>query len=127
MIRFATSTRFALIMAACLTAVIVWDLQARVSCCVAHRVEVDGRVYEGGCTAAEVCPWELAVMGLAPLSAVLAMFRPGSSLRRLLGMVALIALELTAISWTPPARAFTQPYLVQVDPKSGHQTIILAR
>src|SRR4051812_3576694 len=102
MTRFATSTRFALAMAACLTAVIVWGMYARMFCCVLHRVEVNGRVYEGGCTAAEVYPGELAVMGLAPLSAVLAMLRPRSSLRRLLGLVVLIALELTAISRTPP-------------------------
>src|SRR3954447_17318882 len=100
MIRIATSMWFALVMAACLTAVIVWGLHVRMFCCVLHRVEVNGRVYQGGCTAAEVYPGELAVMGLAPLSAVLAMLRPGSSLRRLLGLVILIAVELTAISRT---------------------------
>ena len=121
-----TSGQFALAMAACLIAVIVCSESARIRCDVLHRIVVDGRTYAGGCTGVGGYRGELAVMGLAPVSAALALSRPGSSLRRSLGLMLLLALEFTAIGVTVPGRALAHPHLIRADPGTGRPVLILA-
>jgi hypothetical protein len=127
MIHSITDMRFTLVMALCLVALIVRTEASRSFCDALHRVTVDGKSYAGGCTSVHGYRGQLALMSLAPVFAILAMFRPRISLRRFLGLLVILALELAAISWTVPGRALAHPHLIRADPASGRMVLILAK
>jgi hypothetical protein len=117
--------RLPLIMAAFLATVIFCTERSRTYCAVLHHVVVDGRVYVGGCTTADGYLAQVAVMGLAPLATAVAMLRRGLSLRRWIGLIALVALELAIIGHTVPGRALAHPHLLRADPSRGGTSLSL--
>ena len=120
MLRTLTDARLAVLPAAWLIAVGLASLVTVSSCAALHRVVSDGRVYEGGCTrAGPLVPLSLLLMAPAPLAAVAAMSRPGGSLTRLFGLVALVALEVSFILSSPSAYRLTHPHLVWSEPGGG--------
>src|SRR5947209_1825574 len=124
MTRVLTDARLAVILLVWLIVVGITVTLFSMSCAALHRVVLDGRVYEGGCTPAGGLGVALLLMAPAPLAAVAAMFRRGS-LKRLVGLVALVALELTLIIYSLPGRLLTHPHLLGRDPRGGW-TLILA-
>jgi hypothetical protein len=126
MTRVHTDARLALILLVWLIVVGIMETLFSWSCLVLHCVVIDGRVYEGGCTSAGRLVVALLLMAPAPLAAVAAMCRPRGSVRRLFGLVALVALELSLILLSMPGRVLTHPHLLRLDPGGRGWVLIIA-
>jgi hypothetical protein len=92
-----------------------------------HEVVIDGRVYVGPCARAPAGRPGVAVllMAPAPLAAAAALCRPRGSLKRALGLIALVALELALIADSFPGRVLRHPQLVIPDPSGGGYSVIV--
>jgi hypothetical protein len=130
MTRVLTDARLALILLAWLIVTVAWSSTWGLPyCLVLHQVVIDGQVYEGGCTPAPAGRFVVALllMAPAPLAAVAAMFRPRGSLKRALGLLALVALELALILNSLPGRVWTHPQLWMPDQRGGWRVIVNPR
>ena len=125
MLRILYDARLALLLALCLVAFVAFEEHGRAYCAALHSVTVDGEIYEGGCTSANDWEVSLAIMSMAPLAAVAAMSRPKSSLRRMLLLFVLVALELALIRVSIPGKAALHPGFLRNDPVTGRATLLL--
>ena len=128
MTRLLTDARLALIMVGWLFLVAGYSTPS-MRCLWYHEVVIDGRVYVGPCARA----WgpagrpgvALLLMAPAPLAAAAAICRPRGSLKRALGLIALVALELVLIADSFPGRVLRHPQLVIPDSSGGGYSVIV--
>jgi hypothetical protein len=127
MTRLLTDARLVLILVVWLFLVAGYYSTPSVRCLWYHQVVIDGRVYVGPCARASAGRPEVALllMAPAPLAAAAAICRPHGSLKRALGLIALVALELALILDSFPGRVLTRPQLVIRDPSGGGYSVIV--
>ena len=126
MTRLLTDARLALIMVGWLFLEPGYSTPS-MRCLWYHEVVIDGRVYVGPCARAPAGRPGVALllMALAPLAAAVALCRPGGSLKRALGLIALVALELVLIVDSFPGRVLRHPQLVIPDSSGGGYSVIV--
>jgi hypothetical protein len=127
MTRLLTDARLALILVVWLFLVAGYWWTPTMYCLWYHEVVIDGRVYVGPCARAPAGRPEVALllMAPAPLAAAAAVCRPRGSLKRALGLIALVALELALILDSFPGRSLTRPELVIPDSSGGGYSVIV--
>jgi hypothetical protein len=126
--RLLTNARLALITLVWLFVVAGYSTPSA-RCLWFHEVVINGRVYEGPCASVGQPEVALLLMAPSPLAAAAAICRPHGSLKRALGLIALVAVELALIFDSFPGRVLRYPQLrvngdkVIVDPhpnEEGH-------